>query len=410
MNLYLFNPDADLAMADNTEHYILPAAIRRMACDLALLPAWYAEPGSAVVLPADSDAGQFQSVLDMWGVQVQAITAGRVADWQEVRPVPWGWNLSVRRTWLQWGCPESLLPSYGVLQQYRKEASREVAARRLAGLFGLPCCTGQFDCLTTLSDCRTYVQAACTSGGIAGKGDDATLPGCVLKAPWSGSGKGLKWCREGFTDSVRGWCERVLHEQACVVASPIYNKVKDFALEFRSDGSGKVDFSGYSSFSTNAAGAYLGNDLLAPASFERQIAEYVPLPALLEVRRRLEQLLSEYSRAGYRGDLGVDMMVCRTSSGYILHPAVEVNLRTNMGIVALSLQQRLLAPGCSGHFRVEHFPSVEALQRQHRTDEEAFPLCVRSGKVCSGYLSLAPVTSQGRYRAAVWVTASPSLP
>ena len=33
--------------------------------------------------------------------------------------------------------------------------------------------------------------------------------GCLLKAPLSGSGKGLNWCKGTFTPFISGWCTRV---------------------------------------------------------------------------------------------------------------------------------------------------------------------------------------------------------
>ena len=36
MKLYVFNPDADMALGNNEENYMAPATIRRMAEDLAL--------------------------------------------------------------------------------------------------------------------------------------------------------------------------------------------------------------------------------------------------------------------------------------------------------------------------------------------------------------------------------------
>ena len=38
MKLHVFNPDADMALADGKENYIAPASARLMARDLALLP------------------------------------------------------------------------------------------------------------------------------------------------------------------------------------------------------------------------------------------------------------------------------------------------------------------------------------------------------------------------------------
>lgn len=410
MNLYLFNPDADLALANHLENYIPPFAARQMAFDLAMLPVWYAEPGSAVLLPLGSDVGSCQSLLQTFDIDVRLITVERAADCIDMHPVPWGWNLAVRRRLMQIGFPENLLPSYERLLCHRIESSRGIGAERLSELFQLPYCTGKSCILETLSECHAYVQMACTEHASAIGDAEGVLPGCVLKAPWSSSGKGLKWCRRGFTDSVQGWCERLLKEQGYLHASPIYDRVKDFALEFYVDEQEIISFVGYSSFSTSSTGAYWGNELLSTETFEHQFAAYIPVSVLHDVRKRLTLLLSSYARAGYKGYLGVDMMICRSSSGYLLHPGVEVNLRMNMGVLALLLQQRLLAPGSTGYFRVEYFSSGSDLYRQHCADKEAFPLCMDKGRLSAGYLSLTPISCQGRYRAAVWVTASPSLP
>ncbi len=50
--LYLFNPDNDLSLASGEVNYMPPATARRMAEELALLPAWYASAGSAVLAPS----------------------------------------------------------------------------------------------------------------------------------------------------------------------------------------------------------------------------------------------------------------------------------------------------------------------------------------------------------------------
>ena len=48
--LYLFNPENDMALASGSPYYMAPASTRKMASDLATLPAWYAGKGGAVLL------------------------------------------------------------------------------------------------------------------------------------------------------------------------------------------------------------------------------------------------------------------------------------------------------------------------------------------------------------------------
>lgn len=135
------------------------------------------------------------------------------------------------------------------------------------------------------------------------------------------------------------------------MAEPIYNKVADFAMEFCSDGRGKVVFAGYSVFSTNGSGAYEGNLLLSDEEIEHRFSVYVCKEAFRKLRYRLEEELSACFGLGYSGYLGVDMMICRfpsTEVEYRIHPCVEVNLRMNMGVVAHLIHKKYIASGTTG--------------------------------------------------------------
>ncbi|MBO7554133.1 MAG: hypothetical protein J6T82_08905, partial [Bacteroidaceae bacterium] len=58
MELYLFNPETDLALATNGASYTASEKVRQMAHDLAALPLWYAPSGSAILVP-DEACAQF---------------------------------------------------------------------------------------------------------------------------------------------------------------------------------------------------------------------------------------------------------------------------------------------------------------------------------------------------------------
>ena len=60
-----------------------------------------------------------------------------------------------------------------------------------------------------------------------------SLERCVLKAPWSGSGRGIMYVSsKEWNDSAEGWVSRVLRVQGEIMVEPLYNKVCDFAMEF----------------------------------------------------------------------------------------------------------------------------------------------------------------------------------
>lgn len=190
-----------------------------------------------------------------------------------------------------------------------------------------------------------------------------------------------------------------------VVGEPIYNKVEDFAMEFYSDGKGRIIFAGYSLFRTNAGGAYEGNRLLPDAEIERRLSAYVSVAALHRLREELQRRLSVSLETEYAGYLGVDMMICRFAllPEFRIHPCVEINLRMNMGLVSRMLYDRYVRPGAGGTFRISYHPSDGQALQEHDAMKVAHPLHTRNGRVVKGYLPLVPVRKSSRYRAYILV-------
>lgn len=391
MKLYVFNPDSDMALAHNDENYMAPAPIRQMEQDLALLPMWYAQPGSGVLAPSAYNAVYLKAMQQIFSLSIQLITEPELPDYAEAQVMPWGWNPAIRKRLLNRGIQERKLPTADRLAEYRKLSSRETSMDIL-GAFDFEeeewfC--GQSYYLSSQYSCKEFV---------------GMFTPCILKAPWSGSGKGLNWCQGIFTKSIEGWCERILREQGFVVGEPFYNKVQDFAMEFYSDGHGELLFIGYSLFTTNKTGAYNGNILMSSSAIEKRIEKYVSLAVLVRLREKLRKMLFESYGTAYTGYLGVDMMVCLSGdSRYTIHPCVEINMRMNMGVVSCLFYENFMAPGSTGDFRIEYYPSNEELQEKHKQCLAAHPLVVKDGRLVSGYLPLVPVTTKCRYRAYVLV-------
>lgn len=397
MKLYIFNPDTDMALASQEENYMAPALIRCMAEDMAAFPVWYATDSSLVLAPSAYNIDFLKQMQTLFPLDVQIVTEVELPEYAHVQPLPWGWNMALCRRLFKGGIFAGRLPAAGWLEAYRQWASRRNAVdvlQSLVGSDGIKDCQGSSLWLTDIE--------ACHNAALAMHGH------CVFKAPWSGSGKGLLWCRDGFAFSARKWCERVLREQQGIVAEPIYNKVLDFAMEFYSSGQGEVAFRGYSLFETNSRGAYQRNLLLPASAIEDRIAGFVSLLTLIRVRERLQEKLCQLYGSVYEGFLGVDMMVCRDMQGsFFVHPCVEINLRMNMGIVSLIFFERFMHPSSTGYFSVSYYASNEELQREHASDQHMHPLVVSNCRLVSGYLPLVPVTPRSRYRAYV-VAATPS--
>lgn len=396
MKLYVFNPDTDMALASNQGNYIAPASVRRMAQDLALLPVWYAQPGSAVLAPSAYNADYLQKMKQLFPLSVQLVTEPELPDYAESQVVPWGWNRAFRKRMLKAGIAEHKLLTEMELCECRMLSSRGYAMA-LAMTFELP---GVFKCI-----CGRHYQ-------IMGEGEEEfQVPdivenfkdGYLFKSVWSGSGRGLRWCRRGLTKSTADWCRRELAQYGVLILEPIYKKVGDFAMEFYANGRGKVLFSGYSHFFTDKKGAYRGNMLVSNAEVEQWILQYIPLEAFVGIRGHLQKVLEGIYGRYYSGPIGVDMMICPDQGGYpyAIYPHVEINVRMTMGMVARLFYDNFVASGSKGIFNVDNYPSAETLQAQHEQDMRDYPLVVEDGRIVSGYLSLVPITPQSKYRAYV---------
>ncbi|WP_279096581.1 hypothetical protein [Bacteroides acidifaciens] len=391
--LYLFNPEHDLALASGEANYMAPASARRMASELALLPMWYAEEGSAVLAPSAYNLDYVKKIQELLGLSVDLITEPELAIEPDLDIRPWGWDVALRKRLSVLGVDEVLLPSMGQLNDLREYSHRSKAVALLPELQLNEYFCGESYYLRTPEEWKRFVE---------GRKE------CLLKAPLSGSGKGLNWCKGIFTPFISGWCTRVAASQGGVIAEPIYNKVEDFAMEFYSDGAGELTFVGYSLFHTGKSGMYEGNCLLSNEAIRKKLAQYIPLEALMDLENCLKYRLSALVGTVYKGYLGVDMMICRFPENekpvFRIHPCVEINLRMNMGVIARFLHDRYVRPGSTGRFVIDYHPSEGEALQEHERMSATYPLESREGRVYSGYLPLVPVHKRSCYRAWIWVT------
>lgn len=393
---YVFNPDSDMALANGDANYLPPRSARRMADDLAFLPVWYADEGDSVLIP-HSDTLYYWSKTFPDGVfhsEIKWITERETLPSQRVSP--WGWNLALVKRLSTRGLPAGYLPTWEEMDLMRQLSCRQTAVEVLTSVAqslsaGHPLIGESAFCLTEEEVARRV----------------ASFPATMLKAPWSSSGKGLRRAQGQYTPPLSGWCARTISQQGGLVVEPLYNKVKDFAMEFHSSGDGSpLSFVGYSSFVTDANGSYEGNRLMTDEEIETDLSHYVPRETLHIVRLTLQRLIGERISLHYAGYVGVDMMICMDGQGgYRLHPCVEVNLRMNMGVVAHIFHERYVASGCHGRFMVEYFPTSDALKQAHRLRMEEFPLSLSDdGRICRGYHPLTPVGRDTQY--IVWALVS----
>ena len=382
--LYYFNPEHDLALANGSAHFQAPESATAFADDLSLLPCWFAEEVASEVL-SDQEFGDDLNVL---GLDVATIPLFSKDKIEEFKVEPWGWDLAVRKFFQNNGVSEKLLPSIEKIEEYKQLSHRRLTVDAMNYLRSHSIYPDSLP--QTAVELKTLVEV----NAFASK-----HPEVVFKAPWSGSGKGVFWSSGVLTPSLSGWCKRVIEKQGSVMGEIAYNRVQDFAMEFKV-GRGDVSFAGYSLFFTEGSGIYRGNYLWSNEDIEAELTKYVSVDYLHWIRDELVLFLRERVAKTYTGFVGVDMFVYEEQGTYRIDPVVEFNLRMTMGMVARTVYDRCVKKGVKGVFTIDHFPPGQLLG-DHKIQMEENPIQIEDGRFEKGYFSLCPVTENTVYRAAI---------
>lgn len=322
--IHLFNPENDLALANAGANYVIHRHARQLRHDLALLPAWLAEPGDAVLVVDGQDTAALQAFLDDRHLDVEVLTPDRLRrEHHDDAFAPWGWNIDLRRRLIKHGVDPERLPNEEHLARWRMLAHRRttVAVHHALNSHLAP------EELTTLGQIDDFIARHKATGSY-------------LKAPWSGSGSGVRHLPAGKEAGrdLRQWADGVLRRQGSVLAERALDRVADLAVELHSD-SGQLTVAGYSLFQNDDHDQYRYGIVEPRQRLRDRIASLYPtldsdVDSLIDA---LAPMLGDYT-----GFLGVDMALYRDDNGNIrLNPCIEINLRMTMGLVTAILGDKL---------------------------------------------------------------------
>lgn len=380
--IYLFNPENDMALANFTPYYKAPSEIIRMANDLSVLPAWYAPEGSTIKVDSLSRVSLWREQCPASDFLPDVIWS---AEWENMPYKPWGWSPSLLYTLRKAGVNDSFLLSDVQMGQIRVLSGRQCCVKILESFSRMDGLCGKAMTCNSMTQVKKYITS---------------LERCVLKAPWSGSGRGIMYVSsKEWNDSAEGWVSRVLRVQGEIMVEPLYNKVCDFAMEFYADGNGSVSFVGYSLFDTDAHGNYKGNFLLSDGQINKILSQYIPDEVFDNVCRTMEGSLASLLNKDYCGFLGVDMMICLEDGKYLLHPCVEINLRMNMGVVSHTIFNRYVHCLSHGKYIVKYYSEDGEAWDAFCQMKATYKLHLCDGKLAEGYMPLTPVKQDTHYHA-----------
>ena len=288
MTVSIFNPEHDLALADGTNNYTPPKIVRQLRRELGELSALWQKEGEITV---------------------------------------WGWDKAIVRELKQIGVPSEQLPTEKQLENIRTLSNRSLAVEMLASLRQIKGTTGFSKVCHSYDDVlRFHAEHGAT----------------IVKSPWSSSGRGVKEFRTGETnEKSRSFVEGTIAKQGTIIAEKKCYKIADLALEYVIDKLGEIHYEGLSIFDT-VHGAYSGNLLLPEQEKRAKVIPYITDDLMHEASHQIKQFLAPRLSGVYCGPLGVDMIICESSSSdtYLLNPCVEINLRRTMGHVAIALTNK----------------------------------------------------------------------
>lgn len=397
--LHYFNPGHEAAVLNGSPYYHPPANTVQMQNDLAFLPAWYARSSDYVLLqqPLGEAFSYFYTPLTSLCRNTVHSTQHSLTDEQAkaLNNTPMAlWGISPQAICFlhtnarRWGISLQAPPFGDIVARFAHRQQSAICLQQLRQL--APDIPTELDprFFHKVEDVEALLKQYPTQLFLA-------------KAPYSSSGRGLLWLPPvELTRTERQILHGILNKQQSVSVELVWDKVLDFAMEFYCDGEGNTTFEGYSLFTTNTKGAYAGNCLLPQPDIEQQLVRHIPAERLQTIRQAWLTLLSSEVSPHYRGYVGVDMLVYRHRGGLHLHPCVEVNLRCNMGIVSIALQQKHLHPQAQGHFSIRYTGKIagDAL-RIHQQMTEKHPAIFSNGRMLSGYFPLCPVSEETHYLA-----------
>ena len=283
-HIYIFNPEHDLCIANGDENFVPPRSAVGFAKENIDLSEHMKRPNR-----------------------------------QRRQIIPWGWNPSLKKRLINEGVDPATLPSDEELQFIRTHSRREFALDVHSRLkCADPQVIGPYYRIvaTSVSEIEAFISA----NGSA-----------VLKSPLSGSGKGIRFVREGLSESDEGWCRKTIEKQGSVMVERRFEVMKECAMLFECHHEG-IDFIGYSLFESRN-GAYSRNILASNEDIEDIISGYISRDTLTTVRENLKSILADTLAGHYEGFLGVDQMICQTDSPVFI-PVSEINLRMTMGLIA----------------------------------------------------------------------------
>ncbi|WP_421919246.1 hypothetical protein [Marinifilum sp.] len=385
--IFVYNPTCEIAIANGTVSYMPNKMLSRFERDLDVLPMYFADENDVILVNQLPDR-DFRNLIEAAGILLpnfkpfdECIQDKDFIISAKESLEPWGWSPRIHHIFkhLKDSCQQEFKNRPNA---YWNDKHKDLYSRKKA-LEVLNHFLNKADSNLYIS--KNQIAKVCYSLAEI-KGLIETCKQIVIKAPWSSSGRGLQVLRQShLNDSIIQWINGTLDVQGYVMVEPLLNKKYDFSFQYHIDEKGKIEFRGNGYFKTNSNGQYDSNIL---GGMPKEMKEFLSDERMQKLSGGIKQALISCGIAqNYCGHLGIDCMLYSDQKGEMkVQPCLEINLRYNMGTLALLFDQ-YLHHDTKGEFKV-HFQPKSTFDQFHKEMVKNHPLKWKDGKWHEGYLPL----------------------
>ena len=386
-NIFIYNPTCEIAIANGTLSFMPNKNLSKFERDLDVLPLYFADSNDVLLVRQMPDS-DFLNRISAAGIKLpkfklleEALKDDEFVQTNKNSLQAWGWSPRIHHILKPFkeSCSSEYLnqPNAYWKNEHRNLYGRETALKVLKSFLSKHPDEKYID--------QSQIARVCTNIQ-----EIETLieewKQLVIKAPLSSSGRGLQVLRYShLNDSITQWINGTLEAQNYVTVEALLDKKHEFSLQYYCDGKGKLSYMGPGFFLTSSNGQYEGNIL---GDMPEHFKAYLSDAQMEELSEGIKSAMEASDLAtNYCGYLGVDCLLFEDKSGKMrLQPCVEINLRYNMGTLALILDE-YLAPKTRGAFKMIFKPK-STFDKFHHEMEKKHPFEMKDGKWLKGYLPL----------------------
>lgn len=386
-NIYIFNATSEMAISNGTVSFMPNRILTRFEQDLDLLPICYADSDDVILVNQIPDTKFLESLHNV-GIDTprfelfpQALTKQAFLKEEKSHLRPWGWSPRIHHQLAPFKSQCSQSYTNQPNANWKIE-HKELYSRKLA----LEC----LEHITNNSPSDKYISkdifpVICTKQSQVEELQQKWQQ-IVIKSPWSSSGRGLQVLRKAFINkSVEQALGGVLKSQGYVMVEALVNKQLDFSVQFFSNGKGQLEFLGFGFFDTNDNGQYQANFIgYTPKLFNQSLSKEDQENLVIEINAALKEHRIANDYCGY---LGVDCMLFLDTKGQMkVQPCLEINLRYNMGTIAIKLNPYIHRES-KGTFNIYADAKSDFVSFSEEMTQK-HPFEIKDGKWFKGYLPL----------------------